>query len=139
MHIYSFLLTNADISGIGQKRLGSLLSYGIESALDVTESHRVPGIGEGFYAKLMTWRRQCELRFKFDPSKAVPPAEVQRINLKVSQLQSGLETQLKAGLERLHRLNQLCSARVQSIDVGIKSFLVQFSQSKADFEATPKD
>src|SRR5258708_21366788 len=92
-HLDSFLLANADISGIGQKRLGSLLAYGIESALDVTESHRVPGIGDAFYAKLMTWRRQCELSFKFDPSQAVPPAEIQRINLKFSHPQFGLEPQ----------------------------------------------
>lgn len=136
-HLDRFLLATANISGIGPKRLNALLSYGIETALDVTESHRVPGIGEGYYSKLMQWRHSCELRFKFDPTQAVPPAEIQRINLKFSQPQSGLETQLKAGLELLHRLNQMCSAKIQPIDARIKRSIIEFSQSKADFEATP--
>jgi hypothetical protein len=46
-----------------------------------------------------------------------------------------LETELKTGLERLHKLNQMYSENVQTIQSEIKTWLIQFSQAKADFEA----
>lgn len=138
-YLDSFLLKSANISGIGPKRLSSLLSCGIETALDIGRSQRVPGIGESYYAKLLQWRRLCEQRFKFDPAQAVPVAEIERINLKFSVPQFGLETQLKTGLERLHRLNQMYSENVQTIESEIKTLLIQFLQAQADFEAIPKE
>jgi DNA-binding helix-hairpin-helix protein with protein kinase domain len=138
-YLDNFLLKNATIPGIGPKRLSSLLSYGIETALDVGKSHSVPGIGEAFYAKLLQWRRGCEQRFKFDPAQAIPVAEIDRINLTFSQSLFGLEAQLKTGLERLYRLNQIYAANVQSIESEIKSLLILLSQARADFEAIPKE
>jgi DNA-binding helix-hairpin-helix protein with protein kinase domain len=73
LFLSNFSIEDATISGIGPSRKADLRSYGISSASDVSESQvlKVPGFGEVTTGKLIAWRRSCELRFKFDPTKAV--------------------------------------------------------------------
>jgi DNA-binding helix-hairpin-helix protein with protein kinase domain len=63
-----FSVRRANISGIGQAKTATLISFGIETAGDVSRSAvmQVPGFGEVMTKKLVEWRRQHESRFKYD-------------------------------------------------------------------------
>lgn len=63
-----FSIRRANISGIGPAKTSTLISFGIETAVDVSRSSvlSVPGFGDVMTGKLMDWRRRHESRFKYD-------------------------------------------------------------------------
>ena len=65
-----FSIRRANIPGIGPAKTSALISFGIETAADVKhyEVLRVPGFGEKMTAKLLSWRRGHEARFRYDLS-----------------------------------------------------------------------
>lgn len=69
-YLDGFPIRRANISGIGPAKTATLISFGIETAADVTQSsvRRVPGFGEVMTSKLVAWRRKHEARFKYDPT-----------------------------------------------------------------------
>lgn len=72
------MLRQANIPGIGAARIGKLLSFGIETAADLTEAAiaRVPGFGPTTIRKLLDWRKEQERGFVFT---ARPTAEKQAL------------------------------------------------------------
>lgn len=64
-----FSIRRANISGIGPAKTATLISFGIETAADVSQSAvlRVPGFGDVMTGRLVAWRREHESRFKYDP------------------------------------------------------------------------
>jgi DNA-binding helix-hairpin-helix protein with protein kinase domain len=138
VHLDTFLIVRAQISGIGPKRRQALLAYGIQSALDVPNCRTVPGIGELYYAKLMNWRRQCASSFRFDPAQSIPTAEIQKIELKFTQTRRNLESELQKGLRQLQSLSTRAAADREPIESQIQMLIKNYSQAKADLDATPK-
>jgi DNA-binding helix-hairpin-helix protein with protein kinase domain len=67
-------LREAGAAQVGEGRRNTLLSYGIETAADLTAEAigRIPGFGPEAIAKLMDWRKECEGRFEYDASKPLP-------------------------------------------------------------------
>jgi hypothetical protein len=65
-----FSIRGANISGIGPAKSATLISFGIETAADVSQSAvlRIPGFGEVMTGKLVAWRRGLESRFRYDPA-----------------------------------------------------------------------
>lgn len=63
-----FSIRSASISGIGPVKTATLISFGIETAADVSQNAvlRVPGFGHVMTGKLVAWRRGHESRFKYD-------------------------------------------------------------------------
>ena len=63
-----FSVRRANISGIGQAKTATLISFGIKTAGDVSRSAvmQVPGFGEVMTGKLVAWQRRHESRFKYD-------------------------------------------------------------------------
>ncbi|MEQ9530323.1 MAG: hypothetical protein RLN59_00280, partial [Haliea sp.] len=63
-----FSIRCANISGIGPAKTATLISFGIETAADVSQNAvlRVPGFGDVMTGKLVAWRRGHESRFKYD-------------------------------------------------------------------------
>ncbi|MCK8463615.1 topoisomerase DNA-binding C4 zinc finger domain-containing protein [Aliiroseovarius sp. S1339] len=67
-YLDGFSIRRANISGIGPSKTATLISFGIETAADVSRSSvlRVPGFGDVMTGKLVEWRRRHESRFKYD-------------------------------------------------------------------------
>lgn len=63
-----FSIRLANISGIGPVKTATLISFGIETAADVSQNSilRVPGFGEVMTGKLVAWRQWHESRFRYD-------------------------------------------------------------------------
>jgi DNA-binding helix-hairpin-helix protein with protein kinase domain len=76
-----FEIADAVLDGIGASRKASLLSYGIETAEDVTNValSRVPGFGPVLISKLLQWRTALEGRFRFDPAKGIDQKDVEAV------------------------------------------------------------
>jgi DNA-binding helix-hairpin-helix protein with protein kinase domain len=68
----SFEIRSAQIQGFGDKRKADLLSFGIETALDITDAvYRIPGIKVARAQALFAWKRSVEAKFRFDPKKGL--------------------------------------------------------------------
>lgn len=67
-YLDTFSIGRANIAGIGPARIATLLSFGIETAADVSPNAvlRVPGFGYVMTGKLVAWRQKHEVRFKYD-------------------------------------------------------------------------
>jgi DNA-binding helix-hairpin-helix protein with protein kinase domain len=68
VYLDRFFIRSAKISGIGPAKTATLISFGIETAYDVTRAAvlQVPGFGKVMTDKLIDWRRSYEARFKYD-------------------------------------------------------------------------
>jgi DNA-binding helix-hairpin-helix protein with protein kinase domain len=81
-HLDKFGVQDAVISGIGPGRKQMLISYGVDSAADVTAASldQVPNIGPKLAANILAWRTRLERTFKFDASEPVDKKEIEKID-----------------------------------------------------------
>jgi DNA-binding helix-hairpin-helix protein with protein kinase domain len=99
-----FSIRHAKISGIGPAKTATLISFGIETAADVSKAAllRVPGFGEVMTGRLLAWRRGHESKFKYDRtpnSKDVADERVVRGRFATER--SKLESTIRNGLVTL--------------------------------------
>ena len=74
-HLRRHFIDNAKIQGIGPGLIAALRSYGVETALDINRSIRVPGFGPARLKALMAWRRVVEKTFdSIRPGALIPPS-----------------------------------------------------------------
>jgi DNA-binding helix-hairpin-helix protein with protein kinase domain len=132
----SQLISRAKIPGIGDARKQRLLSFGVGSALDVTRDLRIPGFGPTNMSHLLNWRWACEAQFRFDPSRPVPPMEIQRVNLKIATLRSDLSAKLKAGPASLTNLSAGAQGRYLQLTGQLEVAVRRRAQAQADCRLT---
>lgn len=99
-----FSIRRADISGIGPAKTATLISFGIETAADVSRSVvlRVPGFGDVMTSKLMKWRRGHESRFKYDRTpNAQDVADERALRGRFAAEKAKLESTIRNGLGSL--------------------------------------
>ncbi|MFC6687795.1 helix-hairpin-helix domain-containing protein [Jhaorihella thermophila] len=99
-----FSIRRARISGIGPAKTAALISFGIETAADVSRSAvlRVPGFGEVMTDKLMAWRRGHESRFKYDRTpNAQDIADERVLRGRYAAEKAKLESTIRNGLGTL--------------------------------------
>jgi DNA-binding helix-hairpin-helix protein with protein kinase domain len=126
------LISRASISGIGHVRKQRLLSFGIGCALDVRPTLRIPGFGPANLSHLLNWRASCEARFRFDPSRPIPPVELQRLNLKFATLRSDLLTKLKSGPATLSGMSAGAQGRHLQLQGQLEIAVQRRGQAQAD-------
>ena len=99
-------IEDATIKGIGPGRISVLRSFGIETALDVTPDRvgAVDGFGPARTTAVVGWRRSVEARFRFDPNKAVDPAERAGLAQRQSQRRAAVEAALTKGVTELQQI-----------------------------------
>lgn len=102
----SFDIYDAQITGIKEQRKAALISYGIETAADVSYSkiNMVPGFGPVYTSNLVAWRQSLESRFVFDPNKGIDPADRQAIEQEIALKRRNGEKELSAGPVRLKQI-----------------------------------
>jgi DNA-binding helix-hairpin-helix protein with protein kinase domain len=103
-YLDGFPIRRASISGIGPSKTATLVSFGIETAADVSQSavRRVPGFGEVMTGKVVAWRRMHESRFKYDPTpNAQDAADEKALRGRFAAEKAKLESTIRNGLGTL--------------------------------------
>ena len=125
------------IPRVGAGRLATLLSYGIETAADVSERQldAIPGFGPSTIGEMMAWRRSIERSFVFDAGRPPPIHAVQSILMKFRQLQQGCLSELTAAAQLLEEVSS--EARSQFIQSSqlIEQLVAEVRQADADLKA----
>jgi DNA-binding helix-hairpin-helix protein with protein kinase domain len=101
-----FLIADVKLPGIGKKRRATLLSYGIETALDVRErlaATYIPKMGDTSRGVLLAWVRYLELRFRYDPSQPLDPRLANDLLARENRERSDLERDLRGGPQALKK------------------------------------
>lgn len=131
-----FEIATAKIESVGAGRKQTLESYGIETALDVTQAalYLVPGFGPKTNQKLLRWRAGIEAKFVFNPNQPVDPREIQKVDASVLKDRTDIEGKLRQGLQELRQL----SAQVQSVRHHMRDQLDRAHEAKLQAEADLK-
>jgi putative peptidoglycan binding protein len=100
-----FDISSARIRKIGSGRKVVLASHGIETAADVEEYRiqAVPGFGPTLTSELITWRRNLEGKFVFNPREQVNPADIAAVKAAVVARKADLEKRLRSGVVNLQQ------------------------------------
>jgi DNA-binding helix-hairpin-helix protein with protein kinase domain len=132
-----FRIDGTSIEGIGDGRITTLRSYGIETAADITQTQvmAVPGFGPTLTGNLLAWRRSVEKRFVFDPSRRVDPSDVARIDRDMTATQQRLEQDLRKGLSSLRLLRDQVIARRQALTGPLQEATRSLAQAVTDLQA----
>lgn len=127
-------LADAQIAGIGPSREATLRSYGVETAADVTRDAvtRVPGFGPTLAGALLTWRRELERTFVFDPTRAVDPYDAEDVEREIQAEKARLERRLLGGVAELRAIAQQILARRASLRPEVEHALAALAQAEAD-------
>lgn len=136
-YLQTIFIGDHKIESIGPGRLSQLSSYGIETAydLDFNRVHNISGFGHTITANLMAWKNEIESKFRFDPSQAVSPSEVQGLVMKSMQLKQHLMSVMEDGLVRLKAIRQ---DSLHITEVFQSQYAVAYGkqvQAKADLKA----
>lgn len=132
-----FSIRSAKISGIGPAKTASLISFGVETAADVSKSavQCIPGFGNVMTDKLLAWRRGCESKFRYDQNPNTQDIADERIlRARFASDKAKLESAIRNGLSTLRsakaRLDTL-SSKAKS-DKGLTDALVARAQAEQD-------
>lgn len=137
-YLDSFLIRRQKIKGVGPSRVATLASYGIETALDVSE-HRVlnvPGFGPKTASALIVWRRTLENRFVYNPHpNKADGARMAAIKAETGKQATELRRALLAGPGQLTRLRADIEARRGHVDPQLLALHERRAQLAADLAA----
>ncbi len=126
------------IRGIGHARQITLRSYGLETAADLTLSAilSVPGFGEGYAAKLLSWRFSLEQKFVFDPRRGVDPQDERNVQMEIQGRRAKLEQELRGGLAALRQMSDQGQAAQNGLRKSADTALTNLVQAEADHAAS---
>ncbi len=101
-----YFIDKFDISGIGPGRKATLASFNIETAADVNVRaiSGIKGFGTTLTNALLTWRRELESRFVFDPNQGVNASETAILQQRFAGLRRQLEGRMLAAAEELTQI-----------------------------------
>lgn len=135
LYLDGILIRSFKIPKIGPGRQAVLMSYGIETAGDVTDAAvmRVPGFGPKTAQPLLNWRRHMEGRFVY--STAPSPADqaaTNAIKAEIARKAAELKTELSKGPAQLQQLSAAITARQSASLPFAQTILAQHAQAVAD-------
>jgi TonB family protein len=131
----------ANVKGVGSRLTGTLLAYGIESALDVTFDRvlAVPGFGPAKASALAGWRQHLVNSFRFDPRpNATDAKEKERINRGFNAKGEQLRNRLGRGASDLRAASQRVVSRWKTLDQPLVRVHRDLSQAEADSNAVER-
>jgi DNA-binding helix-hairpin-helix protein with protein kinase domain len=112
-YLSSFLISDANISGIGPSRKSVLQSFGIDSAADIDRQKilRIDGFGPILASNLLDWRNALLAGFSIPSgASAVSASDMSTINQLISSSRDRLHKQLEASLSEMNELRSFRSS-----------------------------
>ena len=96
-------IAGAKIAGLSPQTETVLESHGIETAKDVgaVALRKVPALAPEVARGLLTWRKEAEARFRYDPSRPIDPASLAALEREIQQRRADLVQKLADGPVRL--------------------------------------
>ncbi len=136
-YLEQFDIASAKIPHIKDGRKVMLSSYGIDNAADVTRAalEMVPGFGGVLIMQLLTWRQSLEATFKFDRSRGIDPADLQRVDLEIAKRRAELEALLSKGPAELKDLRRRIIAARGRLQGQLEQAMKDVAQTQADERA----
>jgi len=128
----SKLIRNHRIRGVGPVKAATLVAHAFESALDITPTMNVTGVGPGSLRSLLSWRYQCEAAFRYNPNTPLPKAEVQAVKLKYAQARQSALVELRGGAGTSSALEAETRHAVDSLESRIPQLARAHAQALAD-------
>jgi DNA-binding helix-hairpin-helix protein with protein kinase domain len=132
-----FLISDADIDGIGPARVIALASFNIETARDVSYHSvmRVQGFGDALAGRLVSWRQRVEKRFVFDASRGVPQQDINALNARLANERMQSERALRDGLIQLQQLHAAAVGVRGTVKLRLDTASLALAQAEADLAA----
>jgi DNA-binding helix-hairpin-helix protein with protein kinase domain len=138
-HLDQYSITSVKISGIGPAKIAMLASFGIDTAGDII-AHKVmavPGFGEVTTQRMVVWRQQIEGRFRFDPSKAISPTEINSVERDIVLQRFKIEQDISSGLANLTAIVGAANSRRQALEGQLAELMPRYAQAAADAAVAP--
>lgn len=135
-HLDAHLISKAKIAGIGDGRKATLASFGIETALDVTQRavQGVPGFGDAMTARLLSWRASVEMRFVFNPNLGTDPVAIRQVKDGIARRRAELQQALVRGPLELEQIRaHVLGVRTRPTQQLIEAYRA-LKQAEADLE-----
>ncbi|GJQ37583.1 MAG: hypothetical protein JETCAE01_35930 [Anaerolineaceae bacterium] len=127
-------IDGATIPGVGPAKKAALLSFGIETAADVTwaKVFAVKGFGKVLTRAVVDWRKACERRFIFNPRIAVTDTEKNAVRTQIAARKRTLEITLTAGAAELQRVRQEMVNKVNRLTPLLQAASQKLAQAQVD-------
>lgn len=128
-------IRKAKIRHVGLARQTALASYGIETALDITEEKvlQVPGFGANNSVPLLEWRKSLEKSFVYDPKpNDMDRQELQTIQIEIDQKGSDFRKTLISGPSDLTQAVYAINAREKKEDPVVAHAYGEYFRDKED-------
>lgn len=128
-------IRKAKIRHVGLARQTALASYGIETALDITEERvlQVPGFGLKNTLQLLEWRKSVEKSFVCDPKpNEIDQEELQKIQFEIDQKGSEFRKILTSGPTDLAHAVHAINVRGKKEDPIVAHAYAEFRRDKED-------
>lgn len=109
-HLENHRIQNHSISKITSQLKGTLRSFGIETAFDISSRRisSVPGFGPVRTNAMVAWRSLIESRFVFDPNKALAQSDIANVRNTIAMKRSAL-------VQETQRQLSLCKTKVKEV------------------------
>jgi len=128
-----FEINDAEIKGVVAPIKAALLSYGVETAADVTENvSRIPSVGRSQAERLLEWRRSLERGFVFDPARGVPHEARVKTERELDALRFRLESELSGGAQYLRRMKHEIETSSQKLQPLLTQARQELARAKKD-------
>jgi DNA-binding helix-hairpin-helix protein with protein kinase domain len=85
----------------------------------------------------MVWRQQLEARYRFDPNKAIAPADIAAVQRDVDVQGTKLEQEIAIGVSNLRALAAAANSRRQALEVQTAELMSRYAQAAADAAVMP--
>ena len=130
-----FFIRGSSITQIGPARRATLISFGIETAAEITKiALRRAGLPANASYSLLEWRKSCEVRFKFDPKRAMSQSQIDEVKMLTSKTMDKIRTDATAHELKINTLNNEAARRLRELDVEIRLVALRKDQAKLDVE-----
>ncbi|HWQ34716.1 MAG TPA: tetratricopeptide repeat protein [Blastocatellia bacterium] len=134
-----FAIAESDIQDIKPRVKTTLLSRGIETAADVTETNLERlRIDSPLTKRLLRWRQGLEEKFVFDPARDVPHQARLKVEREMDELRLRLEHELSNGATYLRRLEHEIDESRRRLAPLLTEARRRLAQAERDLEAVAK-
>jgi DNA-binding helix-hairpin-helix protein with protein kinase domain len=135
-YLDQFKIDEAEIKGINSTVKATLLSYGVETAADVTdEVGRLLALGRWRTDQLLEWRRGLERTFVFDPGRDDLRQTRVIVEREIDELRFRLERELSSGAHTLERAKREIEVAREQLLPSLVKARRELAQAEKDWDA----